>query len=80
MAAPLTRCYKEASGSGEQEFHCALHLDRDAGTTIITYVADVYLAKDKYDALQAGDKTEYRALTMGDLIDAAYGDSSIDKV
>lgn len=80
MAAPLTRCYKAASISGEQQFVCDLHVDVDGGTTIKTFVANVRINKDLFDSLAGSSQTEFRALTMGDLIDAAFGDSSIDKV
>lgn len=79
MAVPLTRCYKEACGSGEQEFKCTLHLDVD-GSEIRTYIATVTIRKDQYDALAGASQTEFQALTMGDLISAAFGHSSIDKV
>lgn len=79
MATPSNTIYKAASGSGEQQFVAKGGVETSAAYT--PYVWELRFNKDLYDALSTDEKAEVDALTLNDIIDAAYNEEVlVDKV
>jgi hypothetical protein len=77
MAADTLKYYKRACGSGEQQNKVRVGADNNTNTTKTEQpeVFDVKIRKDILDQLHADTITALRAVTLGDIVDKAYGAS-----
>jgi hypothetical protein len=77
MAADTLKYYKRAHGSGEQRNRVRVGADNDVNTTKTEQpeVFQLTVNKDILDGLHADTITALRAVTLGNLVDKAYGAS-----
>jgi len=75
MAADKITSYKAAYSSGESKFMVRVGADNDVNTTNTQHpeIVKVLFAKDIADSLQADTLAALKAITLGNLYDAAYG-------
>lgn len=75
MAADNITLYKTANGSGEQEFIAVVGADNDTNTSKTRQpdIVRVRYKKDIADGLHADTLTALKAITIGDLVTAAFG-------
>ncbi|MEM3145982.1 MAG: hypothetical protein QW838_02860 [Candidatus Nitrosotenuis sp.] len=83
MAAPKNIVTKSPQVVGKEVFFVRVSVTQDSSDAMDARgynVVEVQLREDNINALSTAQKTELRALTIGDLLDASFGTSLIDKV